>query len=612
MHDSSHIMRSLAVVAVLILFGGCSSEESLSEIAFEAPETAVSYEAFIEGLPEEDMAETAVTALATFQRQEDGAQSLPFLKRRAQSDLATLTKLLRSRGYYQGSTEVEVEPPAEGEETAPAKVTFKVTPGEPFTLISHEMSVLARGGAPELDAAALGSPVGDIAVAAPIVDAETRGLASLRDQGYPYAEKGKRRAVADLETRELEVTTPFDAGPLSVFGDISFVGLERVKETYLRTYLHWETGQTFSNDALLDYQNELLATDLFDTITVLPPETAPDGAAPVALPIVVTAEERKPRTVSVAARYNTDRGPSVTLGLEHRNLFGSNETLTAELEGGTEIQRLSLGYREPQFLRDGQDFVSGFSLTREEDDAFDALTATLTAGINRRLSPFWVVGAGGLLEASLIDDAETGDTESFLAGLPLFAEYDGSNDLLNPTRGQRFRADVTPFAGLFDDEAVGFTAIDLQGSTYFDVTGEGNWVLAARGRVGTILSEDLETVPQTRRLYAGGGGSVRGFAQRFVGPLDDNNDPIGGRSVLELGGEVRARFGDLGGVVFVDAGSVSTESFPDFNEGVQVAAGLGFRFFSPAGPIRVDVAFPVNGRDADDTFQLFFSIGQAF
>ncbi|MEL6478177.1 MAG: BamA/TamA family outer membrane protein, partial [Pseudomonadota bacterium] len=154
--------------------------------------------------------------------------------------------------------------------------------------------------------------------------------------------------------------------------------------------------------------------------------------------------------------------------------------------------------------------------------------------------------------------------------------------------------------------------IDLNGSTYYDVTDEGKWVLAARGRVGTILSEDLDTVPQTRRLYAGGGGSVRGFAQRFVGPLDANNDPIGGRSVLELGGEVRARFGDLGGVVFVDAGSVSTESFPDFEEGVQVAAGLGFRFFSPAGPIRVDVAFPVNGRDADDTFQLFFSIGQAF
>ncbi len=106
---------------------------------------------------------------------------------------------------------------------------------------------------------------------------------------------------------------------------------------------------------------------------------------------------------------------------------------------------------------------------------------------------------------------------------------------------------------------------------------------------------------------------MRGFAENIVGPLDDDGDPVGGRSALEAGLEFRARiWGDVGGVVFAEAGSVSTEPFPDFSEGIQTAVGLGLRYYSPAGPIRLDVAFPVNGRDVDDFFQFYFSIGQAF
>ncbi|MEL6479431.1 MAG: BamA/TamA family outer membrane protein, partial [Pseudomonadota bacterium] len=464
MLDSACLTRFLprfASALLLCLTAACASDEGLDEELFEAPETSVAYQAEITGLPDEEMTALAQTALATFQRQDDGAQSLPFLKRRAEADRAVLTKLLRSRGYYTGEIEIEVvETEPEEDSETDARVSFTVDPGEPFTLTGHEMPVTARGTPPALDPAELGSPVGQVAVAAAIVDAETRALAALRGAGFPYAEKEKRRAVADLEAKELEVTTPFAAGPLSIYGDLSFTGLDRVREDYLRTYLDFEVGQTFSDEALRDYQSELLATDLFNTVTVLPPEKPPEGAAPVPLPIEVSVEERMPRTVSAAARYNTDRGPSVLLGFEHRNLFGANETFTAELEGGAEVQRLTLGYLEPQWLRDGQDFRAGFELAREEDDAFDALTATLTVGVNRRLSPFWTVGAGGLLEASLIDDSDTGETESYLAGLPLFAAYDGSNDLLNPTAGQRFRAEVTPFAGIFDDEAVGFTSID--------------------------------------------------------------------------------------------------------------------------------------------------------
>ncbi|MBY8976565.1 BamA/TamA family outer membrane protein [Rhodobacteraceae bacterium NNCM2] len=613
-----------------VVLAGCTNEDAIEEPLFKPPKTLVSYDTEIKGLPNEDMVDIAESALSTYKLQSDGAQSIPFLRRRAQSDEATIQRLLRSRGYYNGSVEitvtettptteeeieeaVETDDDDDDEKEREAKVVFDVTPGPQFNLLSHELQIESRGKHPEITAKEMGSPVGGPAIAAKIVDAETKAVVTLKDAGFPYTTRGKRKALADLEQDTLEVTTPIDAGPLSVFGSVVFEGLEEVEEEYLRTYLDFEVGQTFSQQELEDYQTDLLSTDLFNTLSVRAPDEAPEGETPVALPIVVTAEERKKRTFSASARYNTDTGPSVLLGYENRNLFGSNETFTAEAEAGTEVQRLTFGYREPQYLRDGQDFVAGLNLEHDDNDAFNAYTATLTAGLQRELTPEWTVGAGGLIEASLIENPGEDDSTSYLGGIPVFASYDGANDLLNPTKGIRFRADVTPYAGIFDSEFVDFLKIDTVGATYFDLTGQEKYILAARGRLGTIVADSLDSVPKTIRLYSGGGGSIRGYEQRSIGPLDSDNDPIGGLSVVELGGELRAQFyGDLGGVLFVGAGAVSEEIYPSFTDGLQVGAGFGLRYYSPAGPIRVDVAFPVNKRPSDSAFQLYFSIGQAF
>ncbi len=623
----AQIASVLSAVALFAIAGCSNGGDANDGPAFEAPATAVDYDVSLTGLPDEEMQALAEASLAVFRQQSDGAQSRAFLKQRAKGDVATLKKILRSRGYYTGEIDVKVadapvpegeeasEPPPDGEDApAPrAVVTITVEPGPAFTLTRHDLAIDdASGTAPELEAAALGSPVGKQAVAAPIVSAETTAVALLQRQGFPYADSAKRRAVADLEKAEIEVTTPITAGPAATFGKIRFEGLEDVRARYLRTYLPWQEGETFNLTKLRTYQQALLGTDLFESVLVSPPRTPPDTAGPAPLEVTVNADERPFQTISAGVRYNTDDGPSISGGYEHRNLFGENETITVEAEIGIQVQRFGVGYREPQYLRPGQDLTASLSVKREEDDAFDDLTATAFLGIERHLTPVWTVGAGGLLEASLItDDGE--DTTVFLGGLPVFAAYDSSDDKLDPTTGARARFEITPYAGLFDNEFAPFLELDTTASTYFDLTGDKKYIFATRGRIASILAEDLDTVPQTRRLYSGGGGSVRGFAQRFIGPLDANNDPTGGLSAVELGGEFRGRlFGDLGGVVFVEAGSVSEEQFPDFNEGVQAAAGLGFRYYSPAGPIRVDVALPINPRDADDAFQLYFSIGQAF
>jgi translocation and assembly module TamA len=121
-------------------------------------------------------------------------------------------------------------------------------------------------------------------------------------------------------------------------------------------------------------------------------------------------------------------------------------------------------------------------------------------------------------------------------------------------------------------------------------------------------------IPADERLYAGGGGSIRGYAYQSVGPLDEDDDPIGGRSVLELSAELRMKLTDrIGLVTFLDGGSAFESTFPDSSEKLQWAAGLGFRYFTAIGPLRLDVGFPLNRRtDIDDAFQIYVSIGQAF
>jgi translocation and assembly module TamA len=531
----------------------------------------------------------AELSLASYRLRDKGAASLAFLRRRAESDVPILLKILRSRGYYSSSAGFAVE------ETGPgaARVTLTAEPGPAYTLSEHRLLAVPEGKvpAPMLDAAALGSPVGRQALAAEIAAAETAAVTKLHHGGFPYAGFTGRSGLADPETATLEVESTIDAGLAFSFGAVAFEGLKTVDEAYLRSYLPWAPGDTFDTAGLREFQRRLIATDLFRAAVVRPPQDPPvDVTEPAPLPVTVALEEGPRRRIAGGLRYDTDLGPTARVSFEHRNLFGANERLLAEAEAGLVEQSIGLGLRKPQFLRPGQDLLTDVTLLRTTDDAFDAETLTGFAGLERQVTPRWRGGLGALGEAS-----------------------EGSNNLLDPTEGMRLRLEATPFIGAFDASDTEFLVLDSTGSIYRPLNSAHRYVVAVRGRMAAILAPDLDSIPATRRLYAGGGGSVRGYAVDFIGPLDSDDDPIGGRSALEAGAELRARlFGDIGGVVFAEAGAVSTGMLPDFDEGVQAAVGLGLRYHSPAGPIRIDAAFPVDRRSADDSFQVYFSIGQAF
>ncbi len=601
----------------------------------------MAYVAAIEGMPDEEMTALAEESLTVFRRRDDGAYSIPLLRRRAENDLEAVQKILRSYGYYNGSAEVVVDEisqerydeldefefglpsvsslafwrdrPEEPDPDRWAYVVITVDPGTQFTLERHDFDFVD----PEMNAVvpspqALGSPVGGPALAIPILGAEGAAIDLLQNIGFPYAEGLGRDAVADLALATLEVESQLRSGPAAVFGPIAFEGLDEVQESYLRTYVPWQQGEVVDRKLLRRFQESLLATDLFDTLLVQIPPDPPPGEGPVPLPILVTADERPFRTIGLGGGFATDTGPYVTAEFQHRNLWGENETLSFNVDVGTDEQSGLLAYREPQFLRPGQDLLAGLELARDDNDAFRDKRVTLTGGLQRRLTPHWVVGYGLSFQASQIEQNNL-DTEALIGGVPTFAEYDSTDSLLNPTRGLRARFDVAPYAGTLEQDFTKFLTLDSRGSTYWDVLDNDIYILAGRARLGSIIADSLDDVPGNQRLYAGGGGSVRGYALYTVGPIGAGGDPTGGRSVAEASIELRTRlWQDIGGVVFVDAGSVSQEMFPDFEDGAQVGVGFGVRYFSPAGPIRLDIAFPLDRRPIDDAWQLYFSIGQAF
>jgi translocation and assembly module TamA len=190
--------------------------------------------------------------------------------------------------------------------------------------------------------------------------------------------------------------------------------------------------------------------------------------------------------------------------------------------------------------------------------------------------------------------------------------YDGSDNLLDPTRGFRLSGRVSPEIS-FHGGKFTYARAQIDASAYHPVS--DTVVIAGRLRFGTIVGASSFDLAPSRRFYSGGGGSVRGYGYQQLGPKDVDGDPIGGRGLAEFALESRIRLKSFGGnfgvVPFFDGGSLTTKAMPDLSS-FRFAAGIGVRYYSSFGPIRVDFGVPLNRQKGDGPFAVTVSLGQAF
>jgi translocation and assembly module TamA len=471
---------------------------------------------------------------------------------------------------------------------------------------------------PQPSLAELGIAVGDPAVADSVVLAEGKLIKYLQDHGYPFAAAGPRYITVDLGTAKMAVTLRAEPGAFATFGPLAIGGLDRLEEPYLRRVLQWPEGEVYSAAKLEEVRRRAVALGLFDRVD-LTPAVAPE--ADDSLPASLTLTESAPRTVGVGLSYTTSYGDAVG-GLaadffwEHRNFFGEAEKLRFEGNFSTLEQRIAGSLRKPNWLQLEQTLVLSAEVSHKDIEAYRELSGVLFGGIERPLRDKLSLATGLALELLEVDDRDDdngrGEERFFLVSTPTVLKWEGRDNIFNPTKGFHATFGLTPT--LSTGNTPGFyTLADVQASTYYAPFEDDRLVFAVRGRVASLLATSDEAVPASKLLYAGGGGSVRGYKLDSLGPLNDDDEALGGRSLFEASAEARFRlWEDYGLVLFVDAGQVYEDEVPEITSEPLFAAGVGFRYFTSIGPLRLDLAFPLNPRDSDPLFQFYVSIGQSF
>ena len=623
-----------ALLFCLIAVPTRAEERDGYEWALPEPEPAVtgpvtSYTAALEGVDDSGLREVLEASAQLFALSNRPPPTLAGLERRAQDDLARLQTALRSEGYYAAEVDYRIE------ETETARtVTLAVTPGPRYSLTAYDIDY-ADGAAPTAGAPPrledIGIEPGMAARAPDIVAAERKLVSLLNERGYPFARVAERKSIVRHETRDMVVRLSISTGALARFGALSIAGAQEVEQDFLRALIDWEDGEIYDRRKVDSTRRNLSGTGLFESVGIAtgpipdgqapgdqaPGDQAPDDQAPgdqLRVPMQLTVVEGKHRTIGASVGYSTDVGPEGEVFWEHRNFLGENEQLRLSATGSFVEQVGAVTLRKPVFLERGQDLLASLTGGNRDTDAFDQLFVESSFAIERGWQENWRLSAGVAPSVSNLDEVDRDDERRLaLIGLPLTAVRDTRDDLLDPTSGLFLDVALTPTFGAGSDQLL-FAKAAAGGSAYYGFGPDDRFVLAGRSRIGSIVGERTEAVPADRRFYAGGGGSIRGYEFQRVGPLDEDNEPLGGRSLLELGGEVRVRLTEeIGAVPFIDGGTVFDSPYPDMDETLRWAAGLGVRYFTGFGPLRLDVAFPLNPRDdVDDVFQFYVSFGQAF
>ncbi len=522
------------------------------------------------------------------------------LRRAARRDVEVFEKAMQSAGYYAASVDFTFTPATD---VSGARVVFVITPGAEFRTVAYRIIYQddAPGRPETLESAQVN--INNRADGASLRAAQESFVSHLWNNGFPSAQIVSRRTIADFEKSEAEAVFVFTSGPKARFGNPQISGVEKTDPQFITRMQTWEVGEEFERAKLTAYTEKLRKTGLFSTVDVKPGPTGEDGVSP----ILVQLEERKQRTIGAGVSFSTTEGPGGRLFFEHRNIFGHGEIMRAEMRGSEVEQSATLSVSRPMPRIGGEAFAAA-AFQNETTDAFNARTFEMSAGLSKKWMNEKLETRGAIaLETSNVRN-DTGEERNYFVSAPLSVIWNSEDDLLDPRNGFRASWTVTPYAG-----SDYFTQSDIAARGRVHV-GENDVVtLAARAAVSSTFGSSFANLPLNKRYYAGGGGSVRGFGYQEAGPLDADNNPVGGRSRIEGAFEARVKvIKNLQFAAFVDAGSVSSKSLPDFTDDYFVGYGAGVRYLTPIGPIRADIAFPLEKRPTDSSFQLYIALGQPF
>lgn len=598
----------------------------------------------------EDVEQALKDASNLYRLRDDPPSNGEGLALRAKSDPARLIDAQWGAGYYNAQVSLSVAGQPIGLTTndvsaaarvaeayrAKAQVPIRILaqPGPRFTFRTIRVIDAETGlpFAPEiLPPRIVKLDVGAPARAADVLAAEARIIDHFRGEGHPFAKTSAREPVVFHERAVMDVTLRISRGPRAGIGEVALSGTKDVDPAVVQSFIYTDTGTLYSPTEIRNIRKSVGRIEAISSVRIREAEALD---AQGNLPLSVEVTERKPRLIGASAQYSTVDGPAVNAYWAHRNLFGGAERLRLDAalffaqrgstDGLPDFEefdwedlggRLSASFVKPALGGTRNDFLLDTTVTREATEGYLASFGNVTAAIRHRFTDQFSVQIGPEVEIGESEDALSdlagGPLDYSLLGVRAGVTYDSTDNALEPTEGIRATASLGSYFDALDN-SVSMTMGQVKASTYFALDEEARYVLAARVGFGSIAGAELEDIPANRRFFAGGGGSVRGYNYRSLGP-DIDGEPIGGRSLLEGSVEARVRVTDKIGIVpFIDAGTAFADSIPEFEEDIRLAAGVGLRYYTGIGPIRLDVAVPLNPDNDDPNYAIYIGIGQAF
>ncbi len=535
----------------------------------------------------------------------------------AQADYRRIMSALYEEGYFGPEVSIRID----GREAAtlspfeaPARIAtleVKVTPGPRFRFGRAEIAPLPPGVSPRES-----FRTGERARLSVMRRAARDGITAWRDIGHAKAELSGQRIVAMQPERRLNADLRLAPGPRLRFGRLLVSGAETVSAKRIRKIAGLPEGSVFDPEDLDRAVARLRRTGTFSSVAVTEADTpSPDGT----LDVTVQLQENPPRRFGFGAELSSEEGGTVSAYWLHRNLLGGAERFRvgAEISGigtGTkddgEDYLVEFRFRRPAVIDSDTDFFAGAGFEVIDDPLFESDKGQILAGLIHTFGDEFEASASlGYRYASTRDDLGSRDFSQII--LPVTAKLDRRDDFLDPARGYYLNVETMPFAGLNGTESGLRLTADAR--AYRALGEDDRVVLAGRLQFGSVMGPDITEVMPEDLFYLGGGGTVRGQDYQSLGVTLPGGEEVGGRSFLALSAEVRAKLrGAFGVVGFYDRGYVSDESFPDGGSANQAGAGIGLRYDTGIGPIRVDLAVPTTGPKAGEDIFFYIGIGQAF
>lgn len=600
--------------------------------AFAAPVSALdSVVVQIVGMSNEDRKETLLekmqAASLSFQafEQKDEPQLAQDLYGSARSDYARMIAVAYGEGYYGPGVSIKID----GREAANIdpfnpptnikRIVISVQPGPRFSFGKTDIS--PRAPSAPVGPIVEGFAPGETARSDLIGAAANAGVREWREEGHAKATLGNQKILARHNKTLLDVDIDLEPGPRLRFGRLTIEGDRDVSDKRMRQIMGFPEGEIYSPAELRDAVNRVRRTGVFSTVAVAESETPnADGT----LDYTMTLIEEKPRRYGFSVEYSTLDGFTIGAFWLHRNLFGGAERLRIDVEAaniggeetglsdaGGEDYSATLRLTRPGTFGPDNDafFFSEFESTDDPDYEETAITAGV--GVTRYFNEDLFGEVSGGLRYSHVIDA-FGDREFYHAVLPSRLEWDKRDDPGDATSGFYLDTTATPYLGLRDSQSGMVAEVDAR--SYVGFGKDSPVVLAGRVQLGSVVGSDLDETPPDFLFFSGGGDTVRGQSYQSLGVDAGNGEQSGGRSFVGLSGEVRTKItSSIGVVAFMDWGFVGPDSFYSDAGNSHSGVGLGVRYATPIGPIRVDFATPYTGtKKRFESVELYIGVGQAF